>query len=103
MDAKRVLLSMLRAFDHQNQTLEQWNPMALQAKANDPDTPNWFKAMNGPFAEGFWDACYKEINTLENMGVWDVVDREDWMSVIPTTWAFRIKRLPSGDIKKLKA
>jgi hypothetical protein len=74
MDAKRVLLSMLRAFDHQNQTLEQWNPMALQAKANDPDTPNWFEAMNGPFAERFWDACYKEINTLENMGVWDVVD-----------------------------
>jgi hypothetical protein len=48
--------------------------MALQAKANDPDTPNWFEAMNGPFAEGFWDACYKEIDTLENMGVWDVVD-----------------------------
>jgi Reverse transcriptase (RNA-dependent DNA polymerase) len=37
------------------------------------------------------------------MGVWDVVDREDWMSVIPRTWAFRIKRLPSGEIKKLKA
>jgi hypothetical protein len=49
IDAKRVLLSMLRAFDHQNQTLEQWNPMALQAKANNPDTPNWFEAMNGPF------------------------------------------------------
>jgi Reverse transcriptase (RNA-dependent DNA polymerase) len=25
------------------------------------------------------------------------------MSVIPTTWAFRIKRLPAGEIKKLKA
>jgi hypothetical protein len=48
--------------------------MALQAKANNPDTPNWFKAMNGPFAEGFWDACYKEIDALESMGVWDVVD-----------------------------
>ena len=43
--------------------------------------------MNGPFADGFWDACYKEIDTLECMGVWEVVDREDWMSVIPATWA----------------
>ena len=68
---------MLNTFDHVHQTLEQWHPMALQAKANDPDTPNWFEAMNGPFADGFWDACYKEIDTLESMGVWEVVDRED--------------------------
>jgi len=79
---------MLNTFDHVHQTLEQWHPMALQAKANDPDTPNWFEAMNGPFADGFWDACYKEIDTLESMGVWEVVDREDCLSVIPTTWAF---------------
>jgi Reverse transcriptase (RNA-dependent DNA polymerase) len=39
---------------------------------------------------------------LENMGVWDVVDQEDRMSVIPMTWAFRIKWLPSREIKKLK-
>jgi hypothetical protein len=77
--------------------------MALAAKANDADTPTWNEAMNGPFAEGFWEACRKEIDTLLKMDVWEVVDREKWMSVIPTTWAFRVKRLPTGLIRKLKA
>jgi hypothetical protein len=58
--------------------------------------------MNGPFCRRIL-GCLLAIDTLENMGVWDVVDREDWMCVIPTTWAFRIKPLPSGEIKKLKA
>jgi hypothetical protein len=61
------------------------------------------EAMNGPFAEGFWEACHKEIDTLVNMNVWEVVNRESWMSVIPTTWAFKVKRIPSGLISKLKA
>ena len=102
-DTKRVMLSMLRYYDHDNETMEDWCPMALAAKANDADTPNWNQAMNGPFAEGFWEACHKEIMTLIKMGVWEVVDREAWMQVIPTTFAFRIKRLPSGVIRKLKA
>ena len=100
--AKRVMLNMLHDYDYSNSTLEQWNPMALAAKANDPDTPNWNEAMNGPFAEGFWEAMRKELDTLEHMKVWEVVDREHWMQVIPTTWAFKVKRLPSGEIKKLK-
>ena len=102
-DAKRVMLQMLHEYDYEEGTLEQWHPMALAAKANDADTPNWNQAMNGPFAEGFWEACHKELGTLEDMGVWEVVDREPWMSVVATTFAFKIKRLPSGLIRKLKA
>ena len=37
------------------------------------------------------------------MGVWEVVVRENWMHVLASTWAFRIKRFPSGVIRKLKA
>ena len=37
------------------------------------------------------------------MDAWDVVDREDWMNVLPSTWAFRCNRFPDGLIKKLKA
>ena len=77
--------------------------MALGAKANDADTPNYHQAMNGPNAPGFWEASRKEIETLVKMGVWEVVKREPWMNVIPTTWAFKIKRFPSGLVRKLKA
>ena len=37
------------------------------------------------------------------MEVWDVVPREDWMNVIPSTFAFLIKRNPDLVIKKFKA
>ena len=102
-DSKRVMLEMLHSYDAEHGTLEQWHPMALAARANDADTPNWNEAMNGPNAEGFWEAIRKEIETLIRMGVWEVVKREDWMKVIPTTFTLKIKRFPSGLIRKLKA
>ena len=37
------------------------------------------------------------------MKVWDVVQRESWMDVLPSTWAFRRKTYPNGQTKKLKA
>ncbi len=52
---------------------------------------------------GFWEACKKEVKTLVDMNVWEVVDQEDWMSVIPVQTIFKIKRFPSGLVRKLKA
>ena len=101
--AKSMLIQTLQDYDHDNGTLELLSPMALGAKANDADTPNYHQAMNGPNAPGFWEASRKEIETLVKMGVWEVVKREPWMNVIPTTWAFKIKRFPSGLVRKLKA
>ena len=80
-----------------------FHPMALQAKKNaDPDLPGWTEAMNGPYAEGYYDAAKKEIETLKEMKVWDLVDRQEWMNVLPSTWAFRRKTFPNGNTKKLK-
>ncbi len=45
----------------------------------------------------------KEIITLEEMGAWDVVEREDDMNVINETWAFKCKWFPNGTVKKFKA
>jgi hypothetical protein len=59
--------------------------------------------MNGPFAEEYWKAAVKEIETLEGMNAWTVVEREDDMNVIDSTWAFKLKRYPDGMIKKFKA
>lgn len=102
-DSKAVMSLMESYKDPDLDTMEDWHPLALLAKANDEDNPTWEEAMNGPFAEGFHEACKKELDTLESMGVWEVVKREKWMNVLPSTWAFRIKRFPDGLMKKLKA
>ena len=97
------MLEFQRNMDPFSDTLEAWHPLALAAKLNDADNPTWEEAMNGPHAEGFWDAAKTEIDTLERMKVWNTVDREDWMNVLPSTWAFKLKRYPSGEPRKFKA
>eukprot|EP00970_Alexandrium_tamarense_P013493 scaffold3441_cov152-Alexandrium_tamarense.AAC.1 len=37
------------------------------------------------------------------MNAWTVVEREDDMNIIDSTWAFKLKRYPDGMIKKFKA
>jgi hypothetical protein len=60
--------------------------------------------MNGPQKEGYWQAMMTEIRTLtEKMHAWDIVNRESWMNVIPSTWAFHCKIYPDGILKKTKA
>ena len=48
------------------------------------------------------EAARLEIETPRKMNVWDEVDREPWMSVLPSTWAFRQKSFPDRSSKKLK-
>ena len=59
--------------------------------------------MNGPFRKEYWDAACKEIETLEEMEAWEVVDKTPDMNVIQSIWAFRLKRFPDGMVKKFKA
>ena len=68
-----------------------WDPMALAAKSNSADTCAFAEAMNGPHKAGFTEAARLKINTLRKMGVWNVVEREYWMNVLPSTWTFRVK------------
>ena len=81
------------------------HPLFLKAKseASKKDNPSWKQAMKGDYADEFWEACKVEIETLESMNAWEVVDREDGMNVLQSIWAFKIKRYPDGLIKKFKA
>ena len=61
-------------------------------------------AMNGPFADDFWRACEIELDTLvHDMKTWALVPRTPPVRVLPSTWAFKIKRFPDGAVKKFKA
>ena len=86
-------------------TINWLHPLMLAAKArgSDVDTPDWWTAMNGEFAQEYWEAACLEVETLEKMDAWTVVERTPEMNVLPSTWAFRCKRYPDGLIKKFKA
>ena len=79
------------------------NPLIFSASASNQDNPKWHQAVNGIHSEGFWAAMKLEINTLTKLGAWDLTPLTKDMKVLPSTWAFKIKRFPSGLVKKLKA
>ena len=60
--------------------------------------------MESPFVADFWKAMEVELNTLQNeMNAWTYVDCTPDMKVLPSTWAFKVKRYPDGSVKKFKA
>ena len=100
---KRVWSLTLDETDLKEKTVEWMHPMLLAAKANNEDNPNWDEAMNGPLKESYREAALKEINILQVKEAWEVVQRQDFMNVLPGTWAFKCKRFPDGAVRKLKA
>ena len=81
------------------------DPFVLAAKttASSADNPTWNQAMNGPFAEEYWKAAELEVDTLEGIEAWSVVERDEAENILPGTWAFKCKRYPDGSVKKFKA
>jgi hypothetical protein len=81
------------------------HPLFLRAHfaASKLDNPGWQEATRGKFADDYLKAMELEIITLESIEAWQVVNREDEMNVINSTWAFKCKRYPDGLIKKFKA
>ena len=72
--------------------LVNWlHPLILEANtaSNDGDIPNWKQAMNGSFADEYWDAACVEVKTLEKMKSWEVVEREVTMNVLSSTSTFK--------------
>ena len=70
---------------------------------NNDDNPTLTEAMNGPDSTGFMATMEKEIETLIAMQAFVVVNKEPWMNILSSVWAFRRKRFPDGAIRKLKA
>jgi hypothetical protein len=78
----------------------------VSKKADDPDLPTWSKAMSGPHRDEFLAGQHKELNQLRALKCWNEVPRSSvprHMNIIKSTWAFKIARLPSGEIKKFKS
>lgn len=82
-------------------------PSALKAsRTHDPDTPTYTEAMNGMHREEFMEAMTNEIKELEDHKTWTTVQKSSLpkhVRVLPSTWAYRIKRYPDGRHRKFKA
>ena len=74
-----------------------------KATARKEDNPNWWKVISGTFADEYWKSAFTDINTLEKMSAWVVINRTYNMNSIYYTWTFKLKRFPDGMINKFKA
>ena len=99
-------------FDPEESFLDESRPdISLRAfkaakKGSNPDLPNHQEAMEGEHQEEFKKAMQKEVEQLERHGIWQGVLRSsvpEGAEIVPLTWAFHIKRKPSGDFDKFKA
>ena len=79
--------------------------MLLMAKytAIKEDKPNYWEATSGPFAGEYWKSAHTEIETLEKMEAWYVVERYDAIKLIESTWSFNLKQFLDVLIKKFKS
>jgi hypothetical protein len=98
-----MLAELEQHTDQEHNSIEWMNPALFSVKANSDDNPTWNDAMGGEDGEGYWQACIKEHETLLKRGVWEEVEKESWMNVLPSVWAFKCKRYPDGLVRKLKA
>ena len=48
---------------------------ALKAGARDPDLLSLRESLTGPYANEFWAAMDKEIDSIKKMGTWEVIER----------------------------
>ncbi len=79
-------------------------PTAIKSSKYDEDNPSYDMAMNGPFQGEFYEAMKLKLNPITNdFNCWDLVPHLPGMNVLPSTWAFKIKRYPDGSLKKFKA
>jgi hypothetical protein len=85
-------------------TVEHLDPTIFAANSNSEDTPTYEEAMNGPLDDDFRESMEVKCNMLNVvMKAWEIVDRQPWINVLPSTWALIFKRFPDGLIRKLKA
>lgn len=78
---------------------------AMKARAvKDPDLLTFDEAMRSPHRDQWMDAAQGEVSGLESKNTWKEVSVQAAKAkIIPGTWVFRIKRSPSGEVKKFKA
>ena len=71
--------------------------------ASREENPNWCEATIVVFADNYCKSMKVDIDILESMGAWEIIDRDEYINIIDSTWDFKCKKYPDGLIKKFKA
>ncbi len=53
-----------------------------KSAARNEDNPSWRDAMKSPFKEELWKPAFVEVENLEGMDSWEVIDRNIYMNVL---------------------
>jgi hypothetical protein len=85
-------------YENGQQLLEYFNPALLVTVADKEDNPTLKEAMNGPDAAGFMKAMEIEFEILTKISAFIIVDKEPWMNIVSSVWAFKRKRYPNQRI-----
>ena len=81
--------------------VEYLNPALFMTMANKEDNPTYKDAICGPDKAGFIAAMGKEMMTLIELDVFDLVDITPDKKIISGVWALERKRYPDGLLKQL--
>ena len=88
-------------------TYENVHPLAFMVKvqSHDADNPTYSDVLRCEDEEKkLWDtAMIKELKSLRDLGSFKMVPRQRGSTVLQSTWAFKKKRYPDGELKKYKA
>ena len=97
-DSRRFFSSMDILEDPLGLGLDDFPTFGLvnRLSAASADNPRFQEAMSGPNVVGFLAASVLEVSSLHRMDAWTQVVRLPSMNVLPSTWAFKIKRFSNG-------
>ena len=71
----------------------------------EPDTPNLTESITRPYNHAFIQHIIHYIKELEQHGTLTIVSRKsvNGSHILPTSWAFKVKRFPDGRLWKFEA
>jgi hypothetical protein len=91
-DSQLRQMRVLEAFHcDEDGLLSSMHPLAFATKANNDDSPNLYQAMNGPDAEGYYDAMVQELKQLATKDPWEIVpiaEVPEGANILDLTWVF---------------
>lgn len=76
------ILQSLYALPLANNTLDQQLPIYKAKVSGGPDLPSLWESLIGTHAEGFWKAMGKEIDSIENMGIFSFTNMTEKILVL---------------------
>lgn len=93
----------LRRSTRHRQTPQRFTPGSNHVRVRIEEPSSYKQAVRSPQEKEWREACLKEVKNIEEMGVWDIVDRPKDAPVVGGRWHFKIKYNTDGSVAKFKA